>query len=49
MNANELADELQKMLEDKSALFGWEIRCVENAEAMLRQQQAEILAGKIMI
>jgi len=49
MNANELADELQKMLEDKSALFGWEIRCVENAEAMLRTipaLQAEIEALK---
>ena len=46
MNANELADELNKILEDKSALFGWEIKCIKNAEAMLRQQQAEIEALK---
>ena len=46
MNANELADGLNKILEDKSALFGWEIKCIKNAEAMLRQQQAEIEALK---
>ena len=38
MNANELADELDKCMEDGST----DLVCVEQAATMLRQQQAEI-------
>jgi hypothetical protein len=38
MNANELADELEKCIEDGST----DLVCVEQAATMLRQQQAEI-------
>jgi len=37
MNANELADELDKCMEDGST----DLVCVEQAATMLRQQQAE--------
>ena len=42
MNANELADELYKCMEDGST----DLVCVEQAATMLRQQQAEIEALK---
>ena len=42
MNANELADELDKCMEDGST----DLVCVEQAATMLRQQQAEIEALK---
>jgi glycine cleavage system regulatory protein len=38
MNANELADELEKCIDDGST----DLICVEQAANMLRQQQAEI-------
>ena len=38
MNANELADELNKCVKDGST----DLVCVEQAATMLRQQQAEI-------
>ena len=40
MNANELADELNKCVKDGST----DLVCVEQAATMLRQQQAEIEA-----
>ena len=45
MNANELADELDKCMEDGST----DLVCVEQAATMLRQQQAEIEALKMEI
>jgi len=42
MNANELADELDKCMEDGST----DLVCVDKAATMLRQQQAEIEALK---
>ena len=42
MNATELADELDKCMEDGST----DLVCVEQAATMLRQQQAEIEALK---
>jgi len=45
MNANELADELDKCMEDGST----DLVCVEKAATMLRQQQAEIEALKQII
>ena len=47
MNANELADELDKCMEDGST----DLVCVEQAATMLRQQQAEIeaLKDKLML
>ena len=38
MNANELADELEKCIKNEST----DLVCVDEAAAMLRQQQAEI-------
>jgi len=40
MNANELADELEKCIRDGST----DLVCVDQAATMLRQQQAEIEA-----
>ena len=50
MNANELADELDESVMKLVANdHFFEAQAVEKAQTMLRQQQAEILAGKIMI
>ena len=42
MNANELADEIKTMLADAESYYGEAEIYLTKAEAMLRQQQAEI-------
>jgi len=44
MNANELADELEKCIENGST----DLVCVQEAATMLRQQQAEIEELKVL-
>ena len=46
MNANELADEIKTMLADSESYYGNAEGYLIKAEALLRQQQAEIEALK---
>ena len=48
MNANELADELERLYQ-QDIIDGVADLSMPESATMLRQQQAEILAGKIMI